>query len=70
MEVVTPWMGIVLPRLSPGRGINRNPIGDKPGSGPDGDCVCPSCGYTTPHSRLNPCNQRKCPKCGVVMTRE
>jgi len=44
--------------------------GDKPGSGPAGNCICPSCGYTTPHSRLQPCNQRKCPKCGATLTRE
>jgi len=44
--------------------------GDKPGSGPGGDCVCPNCGYTTSHSRLSPCNQRTCPKCGNTMTRE
>jgi ssDNA-binding Zn-finger/Zn-ribbon topoisomerase 1 len=43
--------------------------GDKPGSGPGGECVCPKCGYTTPHSRLSPCNQRTCPKCGTVMTK-
>ena len=53
-----------------GRGRNTNPSGDKPGSGPGGNCVCPSCGYTTPHSRLKPCNERKCPKCGTTLTRE
>ena len=55
-------------RFYQGRG--RFPSGDKPGSGPGGNCVCPSCGYTTPHSRLSPCNTRKCPKCGTTMTRE
>jgi len=44
--------------------------GDKPGSGPSGNCVCPSCGHTVSHSRLTPCNKRKCPKCGTTMTRE
>lgn len=53
-----------------GRGMNINPQGDKPGSGPSGNCICPKCGYTTPHSRLQPCNQRKCPKCGNIMTRQ
>jgi len=51
-----------------GRGRNRQPRGR--GEGPGGYCICPECGYTTPHSRLNPCNKRKCPKCGNVMTRE
>lgn len=44
--------------------------GDKPGSGPDGNCICPNCGYTTPHARLVPCNGRLCPKCNTILTRE
>lgn len=56
--------------VAPGRGRNTNPQGDKPGSGPAGNCVCPSCGHTTAHSRLQPCNQRKCPECGATMTRQ
>lgn len=55
---------------APGYGRNRNPNADKPGSGPLGNCICPSCGYTAPHSRLSPCNQRKCPKCGATLTRQ
>ena len=56
----------------PGRGYPRGgyPDGDKPGSGPGGVCVCPSCGKTVPHSRLVPCNQIKCPKCGTTMTKQ
>jgi len=56
--------------IATGRGRNRNPYGDKPGSGIGGNCICPNCGYTMPHSRLHPCNQIKCPKCGTTMTRE
>jgi len=52
----------------PGRG--RYPQGDKPGSGPGGNCVCPSCGYKTEHTWAEPCNTRKCPKCGATLTRE
>ena len=44
--------------------------GDKPGSGPEGNCLCPSCSYTTSHTRANPCNERKCPKCGTTMTKQ
>jgi len=44
--------------------------GDKPGSGPGGRCVCPSCGSTILHDRARPCNQVKCPKCGDRMTRQ
>ena len=54
---------------APGLGRGRSPQGDKPGAGPGGNCVCPNCGHTTPHSRLSPCNQRTCPKCGTRMTR-
>jgi len=55
--------------IAPGIGRGRNPSGDKPGSGPSGKCKCTNCGYTTSHSRAQPCNQRKCPKCGNPMTR-
>jgi hypothetical protein len=53
-----------------GAGARRGRMGgDKPGSGPGGDCVCPSCGATAPHTRGIPCSTRKCPKCGARMTR-
>ncbi len=39
------------------------------GLGPGGQCVCPKCGYTKPHSRGNPCFNESCPKCGSKMTR-
>ena len=53
-----------------GRGRNRNPQGDKPGSGPEGTgCICPKCGYKSTHTRAIPCNQKTCPKCGARMTR-
>lgn len=44
--------------------------GDKPGSGPDGNCVCPECGKKVPHTTGVPCNETKCPECGAIMTRE
>jgi len=40
------------------------------GRGPGGNCACPSCGEKLPHQQGNPCFERKCPKCGAVMTRE
>lgn len=52
----------------PGRG--RMPQGDKPGSGPVGRCLCPSCEYTVTHARAVPCNTKVCPKCGARLTRE
>ena len=39
------------------------------GAGPEGECVCPKCGYRMPHRRGIPCYQEKCPKCGSAMTR-
>jgi len=39
------------------------------GTGPDGNCVCPSCGATTPHRQGQPCYEVQCPKCGTKMTR-
>jgi len=54
-----------------GSGAGRGRMGgDKPGSGPGGGCVCPSCGEKTAHMRGVPCSTRKCPKCGGRMTRE
>ncbi|MDD5748642.1 MAG: DUF5320 domain-containing protein [Actinomycetota bacterium] len=44
--------------------------GDKPGSGPGGNCVCPSCGATVLHTRGIPCFSKKCPKCGSRMTKQ
>jgi len=44
--------------------------GDKPGSGPGGNCICPQCKHTVPHVAAVPCNEMKCPKCGALMTKE
>jgi len=57
-------------RMRTFRRIPRRMQGDKPGSGPGGNCVCPKCGYKVEHTRLKPCNERICPKCGVKLTRE
>ena len=54
-----------------GRGRGRSGIsGDKPGSGPGGFCICPSCKERVPHKIGAPCNTRTCSKCGTKMTRE
>ena len=52
------------------RVYNKAPLGDRPGSGPGGYCICPACGYRMMHDRLQPCNEIACPKCGEIMTRE
>jgi hypothetical protein len=49
------------------RGLGR---GAKPGSGPSGQCVCPSCGHRIPHEIGDRCMDINCPKCGTKMTRE
>ena len=55
-----------------GRGGGRGP-GRKGGSqaaGPDGNCVCPDCGYKVKHKTGQPCYEQKCPKCKTQMIRE
>lgn len=44
--------------------------GNRPGAGPQGNCVCPSCGTKVPHQRGVTCFSMKCPKCQSPMTRE
>ena len=51
---------------SPGGGKG---MGGGRGMGRGGDCVCPNCGETLPHTPGNPCFDIKCPKCGAFMTR-
>ncbi len=43
--------------------------GNRPGAGPEGNCVCLVCGVTVTHHVGTPCIQMKCPKCGGPMTR-
>ncbi|MFH1510874.1 MAG: DUF134 domain-containing protein [Candidatus Woesearchaeota archaeon] len=47
----------------------RGRMGGPFAAGPGGTCVCPNCGFETQHIRGQPCSQRKCPKCGNLMTR-
>ena len=57
--------------LGRGRGLGIGPRGRMSGvgAGPGGKCVCPGCGYKEPQVRGSPCMKKKCPKCGVKMTR-
>jgi hypothetical protein len=43
--------------------------GNKPGMGPGGYCVCPSCGEKVSHKVGTPCYNLSCPKCGTRMVR-
>jgi hypothetical protein len=55
-----------------GRGLGEGGRGggNKPGSGPAGNCVCPKCGHKEPHLASQRCIDRPCPKCGTKMIRE
>jgi len=44
--------------------------GNRPGAGPAGNCVCPSCGAKVVHQRGVPCYNLSCPQCGTKMIRE
>jgi predicted Fe-Mo cluster-binding NifX family protein len=50
-----------------GQGFGR--MGGPSAAGPGGYCVCPQCGRKEPHERGVPCMRKKCPACGVAMTR-
>ncbi len=52
-----------------GSGQGRG-TGNKPGSGPGGNCICPKCGFKTPHAASQRCMDTTCPKCGTKMTKE
>jgi len=54
-----------------GRGAGRDRMGgNRPGAGPNGNCVCPSCGTKIAHQAGVPCYDVTCPKCGAKMIRE
>ena len=54
-----------------GRGMGRGRGGgNRPGAGPGGNCICPSCGEKVAHQAGVPCYSVNCPKCGTRMVRE
>jgi len=50
-----------------GRGYGRGRGGGRQGDGGPSYCVCPKCGYKTPHVRGIPCLSTKCSNCGTAM---
>jgi hypothetical protein len=53
-----------------GGGGGRGCKGGSQAAGPDGNCVCPSCGHKVKHKAGQPCYEQKCPKCKTQMIRE
>lgn len=43
--------------------------GNRPGAGPSGECICPSCGAKLPHQAGVSCYNMNCPQCGTKMAR-
>ncbi|MBN2325684.1 MAG: hypothetical protein JXR73_00930 [Candidatus Omnitrophica bacterium] len=39
-------------------------MGGPRSAGPDGQCICPKCGFKAPHTQGQSCNQKKYPQCG------
>lgn len=48
----------------------QNKISEARGRGPDGNCICPECGYQQPHQRGVPCSDFRCPHCQINLKRE
>ena len=48
----------------------RGRMGGSVAGGPSGNCVCPKCGYISPHRIAEPCDSFLCPKCKTVLTRK
>lgn len=44
--------------------------GNRQGSGPGGNCLCPSCGHVVIHQQGIPCKQIVCPQCGTNMVKQ
>lgn len=38
--------------------------------GAGGTCFCPKCDDRSPHQRALPCQDERCPQCGVKLLRE
>ncbi len=52
------------------QGRFKNSQKEAQGQGPDGLCVCPQCGYKTPHQTGTPCSTLECPQCHLNLERK
>jgi cation diffusion facilitator family transporter len=48
----------------------KGKIEEASGRGPEGDCVCPNCGYKISHQRGVPCSTLQCPNCRANLERK
>jgi len=51
--------------MIPGRGMGQGL--PRRGLGGFVNCRCPNCEYVIAHRRSIPCNQIRCPECGILM---
>ncbi len=63
------WGGGAGSKGSAGRKGQGRMGGNRPGSGPGGEGVCPQCGAQVPHERGVPCSSVKCPQCGTALVK-
>lgn len=59
-------MGRCGKRAGQGKGMGKRVRA----AGPEGNCVCPSCGAKVIHRPGIPCSAEKCTNCGNLMMRE
>lgn len=65
-----PQLGMGRPFSWQRRGRFKAQNEEAQAKGPEGYCVCPSCGYKVPHQRGIPCSQMFCPQCQIPLKRE
>ncbi len=61
--------GRSCPGLTGASGPGRATRASEAGSGTGKTCVCPECGFTSPHERGIPCYQVTCPRCNQRLVR-
>ena len=52
------------------KGKFKEKIEKATGQGPEGNCVCPKCGYKQAHQSGKPCARLKCPNCKINLQRQ
>jgi len=52
------------------RGKFKKELSKAEGKGPNGECICPRCGYVTPHLKGVPCSSLRCLNCKINLERK